>query len=74
MKILERIINDRIMWWIEYNKLLPKEFYGFRKGRSCVENAAILITEANLAIMQDQYMGALYLDIKGAYGNVDIPL
>lgn len=37
-KILERMVNDRLMWWLEHNKLLDDTQNGFRKGRSCCDN------------------------------------
>lgn len=41
-KVLERTINDRLMWWLEHNKLLDEVQNGFRKGRSCNDNIARL--------------------------------
>ena len=36
LKILERIINDRIQWFCENKGLIPRNFFGFRRGKSTV--------------------------------------
>lgn len=46
LKIMEKITNDRLMWWIENQDLLDEGQNGFRKGRSCQENLMALRIEA----------------------------
>lgn len=72
MKIYERILNNRLTWWIEHYKLLPNEFNSFKQGRSCIDNITQLILEANLAMIEGRHMGALFLDISEASDNVYI--
>lgn len=37
-KILERMINERLLWWMEKKGKVDKSQNGFRKGRGCAEN------------------------------------
>lgn len=45
LKIMEDLIFLRLDWWVERNRFIPDFQYGFRKGRSCANNLAILTTE-----------------------------
>lgn len=37
-KILERIVNERLIWWTEKQRLLDNWQNGFRRGRSGINN------------------------------------
>lgn len=70
-KILERMINDRLMWWLEHNKLLDESQNGFRKGRSCNDNIARLSIEVEKGLMENDWTLVVFLDISSAYDNVN---
>lgn len=38
LKLMERIINDKLTWWIENKDILDEGQNGFRKGSSCQGN------------------------------------
>lgn len=40
-KILERIENDRVQWFLENKNFFPKQFFGFRRSKSCNSSLAI---------------------------------
>lgn len=44
-KIMERMVSERLVWWIEKNQILYLMQNGFRKGKSCLENLAKLMAE-----------------------------
>jgi hypothetical protein len=44
-KVLERMINIRISWWLEKNQKFSETQYGFRRNKGCTDNLAILTTE-----------------------------
>jgi hypothetical protein len=44
-KVLERMINIRISWWLEKNQKSSETQYGFRRNKGCTDNLAILTTE-----------------------------
>lgn len=72
LKIFERIINDRLMWWVEANKMIPDVFCGFRTGKSCYDNLANLRLDLEIARVQGMHTGVIFTDIEGAYDNVNI--
>lgn len=37
-KIMERMINERLMWWSEKQRILDNWQNGFRRGKSCLDN------------------------------------
>lgn len=45
LKILENLIFCRLDWWVEKEDLLPSFQFGFRKGKSCLNNLSLLATE-----------------------------
>lgn len=71
-KILERIVNDRLMWWVESKNLIPENFCGFRRGKSCYDNLANFRLDLDIVRLQGLNMGAVFIDIEGAYDNVNI--
>uniref|UniRef100_A0A6V7LYK6 Reverse transcriptase domain-containing protein n=1 Tax=Bracon brevicornis TaxID=1563983 RepID=A0A6V7LYK6_9HYME len=70
MKIFEKIIMNRLEYFVETEYLLPTTQFGFRKGKSCSDNLAILTTDSYNAFAQGKEIGLLLLDIEGAYDNI----
>lgn len=70
MKILEKIINTRLVWWLEHYNILNNNQFGFRPNRSCIDSLALLLSEIQRQFYKRQNVVALFLDIKGAYDNV----
>ena len=71
LKLLERLLHSRLIWWLEHNLLLPNSQYGFRKNRSCTDNLSILTTSIYTAFSNNSFLAALFLDVKGAFDGVD---
>ena len=46
-KVLERMVNRRLVWFLETKGFLPRHQCGFRKGRSTIDSLASLVTEAH---------------------------
>ena len=57
LKTLERIINDRLMWWCENRNILPRFFQGFRRGKSCHDCLAPLHLDAIIAKQKKKILG-----------------
>lgn len=38
VKMLERMINTRLVWWAEKQNVIDKDQNGFRKRRGCLDN------------------------------------
>lgn len=70
LKILEKIINNRLTWWSEKERILPQNFLGFRTNKSCNDNIGLLVTDINSGYLRNKYISVLFLDIAGAYDNV----
>lgn len=72
LKTYERIIKNRLEYWLEKEKLLPKSQYGFRRGSSTQDAIAHLVTDIQLGYTANESTSSLFLDIQGAYDNVNI--
>ncbi|KAK0160438.1 hypothetical protein PV328_007848 [Microctonus aethiopoides] len=70
-KIMERMVNERLVWWAEKFNKLAKDQNGFRRGRSCMENLTIITTNIKTGLLQNKYTLATFLDITSAYDNVN---
>lgn len=69
-KVLERMISNRLTWWLEHHKKLPDTQNGFRCSRSCTDNLAILHTDIVKAFNEDKVVAAVFIDVIGAYNEV----
>ena len=65
LKIMERMLNDRLMWWIETTAVLPRCFNGFHRGKSCNDCLASLHLDASIAKKRKELLGVLSLDFGG---------
>ena len=70
LKLMEKLVQQRLNFWMESKGLLSPCQYGFRKGRSCADNLAILSSKLHLAASLSMTSGCLFLDIAAAYDNV----
>lgn len=66
-KILERILNNRLIWFLEQHHRISPLQSGFRKHRSTLDNLMNLETDIREAFLKNQYLTALFLDIEKAY-------
>lgn len=70
-KVFEKIIFYRLNWWCERVHVVPDFQLGFRRGRSVDDSLSVLSSEIRLAFKRGIRLGALFLDIKGAFDNVN---
>lgn len=66
-KILERMINDRLTWYLEKNKLITNIQSGFRKNRSAIDQLVRLETFIRDAFIKKEHLTAIFFDLKKAY-------
>lgn len=71
-KLFEKIIQYRLEWFVERHDILPNFQFGFRKGRSCKDNLVTLTSDIHEAFANREWLGAVFVDIKGAFDNVNI--
>ena len=69
-KILEKIVNTRLIWFLEKEKILSDLQSGFRKHRSTIDSLTIIKSEVNDALNSNQYLGLISIDIAKAYDSV----
>jgi len=68
-KLLEKVINRRLTWFLEKNNLLSNQQSGFRKNRSTIDNLFQINHEVNQTFLDKQVMGLVNLDIAKAYDS-----
>lgn len=66
-KILERMINKRLTWWIESKNLFSKFQSGFRKNKSTADNLGFLESKIMEAFSNNEYLIAIFFDLEKAY-------
>ena len=66
-KTFERIINNRLIWYLETNKLFSNSQCGYRKNRSCIDHITSLETFIREAFLQKQHVTTVFFDLEKAY-------
>lgn len=69
-KIFHLMLARRIEWFIEHNSVLSPSTTGFRRGQSCLDSLAQLITNIQVGFTKNWTTLACFLDIENAYNNV----
>ena len=69
-KLLERIIADRLSYYLETHHLLAPTQYGFRQGKSTEDALWSLVSAASTALQTRHRLTLVSLDIQGAYDTV----
>ena len=54
-KILEKILNKRLMWYLEKNNLIDKTQCGYRPGRSAPDHLVRLTSDMQEAFVNKKY-------------------
>ena len=66
-KTLERMINKRLVWYLESNNLITKLQSGFRAERSTNDNLVRLETFIRDAFIKPEHVVAVFFDLEKAY-------
>ena len=69
-KILEKILNKRLMWYLEKHNLINKSQCGFRKGRGTTDHLTRLTSDIQEALVNNEYHISVFLDLMKAYDTV----
>ena len=69
-KILEKILNKRLMWYLEKYNLIDKSQCGFRPGRSTTDHTTRLTSDIQEALVNNEYHISIFLDLAKAYDTV----
>jgi len=66
-KLLEKLINYRLRWFCERNKVFPTQQAGFRSGHTTMDHIIRLEGDGMHAINLEKFAAAVFLDLKNAY-------
>lgn len=73
-KLLEKIINSRLVSYLEKNQILPDNQYGFRAGRSTEDAVNYLVNHIAESMDKKQKCIGVFLDLAKAFDTVSIPI
>ena len=66
-KTLERMVNERLIWFLEKKGLLNKVQCGFRTHRSTIDHLIRLETFIREAFANGEHLVAVFFDLEKAY-------
>ena len=66
-KLLEKIVNIRLMNYLEYNRLLSPYQFGFRKMRSSQDALMRFTSDVSEAILRGDHAVGIFFDMEKAY-------
>ena len=66
-KTMERMINERLVWYLESNNLISKEQCGFRRQRSTADHLIRFETFIREAFLKKEHLVAVFFDLEKAY-------
>ncbi|BHF78268.1 hypothetical protein SprV_0602138100 [Sparganum proliferum] len=67
--IMEKIIKQQLMQFLEQNHLLSDSQHGFRKSRSCVTNLLYCLEHWTRAVDRGHMVHVIYIDFKKAFDS-----
>ncbi|CAH0405390.1 unnamed protein product [Chilo suppressalis] len=73
-KVVERLIKNRLEWFLENNNKLSETQFGFRKGLSTMDSLGSFVTDIRVALSKRRSVVGVFLDIASAYDNVLLPV
>ena len=71
IKLIDKIINRRLVQHLEENGLLSDEQAGFRKGRSCTEQILTLELISQIQEQRQEETHIWLIDVKKAFDSID---
>ena len=66
-KLMEKLVNFRLTWFLERRNILSNVQCGFRKNRSTVDHLVTFDTVVRTAFKQRHHVGAIFFDLEAAY-------
>ncbi|KAL4113976.1 hypothetical protein QTP88_017519 [Uroleucon formosanum] len=69
-KILEKIINKRLIWYLESTNRISKHQCGFRRNHSTIDYLTTLHTDISSVLKRNQHLMLVSLDLQKAYDMV----
>lgn len=66
-KLMERMINERLMYFLESKDIIASCQSGFRKGRNTIDSVINLEDEIRKAQVNKETVGTVFFDVEKAY-------
>ncbi|GBN35782.1 hypothetical protein AVEN_79534-1 [Araneus ventricosus] len=66
-KLMEKMVNRRLVYYLEHNKVLSPFQSGLRPGRCAIDNLLALETDIRTTFLKRQHLVAIFFDIEKAY-------
>ena len=66
-KTMERLVNNRLYWFLEKHNILNNSQNGFRKHRNCLDHVCSLDTFIRESFIKDFHTIAIFFDLQKAY-------
>ena len=66
-KLMEKMVNRRLVWWLEAHNFFSSVQCGFRKRRCTTDHLVRLDTAVRLAFKRKRHLLAVFFDIEKAY-------
>ncbi|EYC18837.1 hypothetical protein Y032_0026g1394 [Ancylostoma ceylanicum] len=70
IKVMEKIVREKLLSWLNRFRLIPAEQHGFLSGASTATNLADSIFDWSLAINQGKAVDVIYVDLSKAFDKV----
>ena len=70
-KLLERMVNNRLMWFLEKTHKLSPQQYGFRQGRNTIDPIAAITTDILNGFKQNKTTTAIFFDFEKAFDTIN---
>lgn len=73
-KILEKIVNKRLLWFLERHGLLANNQYGFRQNRSTEDAVITLVDHITEQVDRGRKCISVFIDLAKAFDTVSRPM
>lgn len=73
-KVLEKMMNKRLSWYLEEYKIIMSAQSGFISGRSSINNLVVLHEYINEAFSYNQEVIAAIFDIESVFDSLSLSL
>lgn len=73
-KLLERIVNERLMKYLEQNNYLSDSQFGFRRGKSTEDAVNLLTNVVSTHLDNGSSCIGVFLDLAKAFDTVSVPI
>ena len=69
-KLFEKMVNHRLMWFLESNNILCPQQSGFRKNKSTIDSLTQLTCHIEKGFREKKHTVAVFFDLEKAYDTV----